>query len=199
MRKPKRRRRGELRPGWGVDPDVRGDFPDDATVARDLAAWRRRGRIRGVIALLLLGLVAWFLIPSILSYQDKRDEWTRLVRAGGGEVRYMGARFGRCWSQPRLARKGGIPVGQGARVEVVAREQGWALIDRFGNPCWIPEWTLIDKPVDWKILHSRGYDHYAKEPEGWYDAQVAATCAASWSNGASCWINDQMGGTRRLP
>jgi len=198
MRKP-RRKRGSLRPGWGVDPDVRGDFSDGAAVARDVKAWRRRGRIRGVVGLLLLGLVAWFLVPSILTYHDQRSDWTRLVRAGGGEVRYMGSGYVRCYATPRLAAKGGIPVNMGARVEVVARERGWALIDRYGNPCWVPEWALIDTPVDWNIVARRGRDHYAKPPEGWYDSEVKAACEVGAASRASCWLSDQMGGRRRLP
>lgn len=160
----------------------------------------RRSPMRGaLISLAATLLVAGFLVPPLLAHSGRQDEWLVKVRAGGGTVHYMGAYAARCRPIPRLMRKGGRDVGSGTRLEVVAREKGWALTDRFGEPCWIPEWTLVDTPFDWGEAHRIGRDYYAKEPPGWYEAERQASCAANWVNRASCFVNEAMRGKPALP
>ncbi|WP_077147231.1 hypothetical protein [Sphingopyxis sp. KK2] len=159
-----------------------------------------RSSLRGGLAsLAITAIVAALLLPAMLSHRDRRDEWLALVRAGGGTISYQGAYSAKCRPMPRLARKGGRHVGPGTRLEVVARERGWALTDRFGEPCWIPEWTLVATPFDRMAAYRLGSDYYAKEPPGWYEAERQAACAANWLNRATCFINESVRGSPGLP
>jgi hypothetical protein len=153
----------------------------------------------GLISLALTLLVAGLLVPPMLAHAGQREEWLVKVRAGGGKVHYMGAYSAKCRPMPRLMRKGGRAVGPGTRLEVVARDNGWALTDRFGEPCWIPEWTLVDTPFDRMAAFRAGPDYYAKEPEGWYEAERQASCAANWLNRVTCFVNESTRGGKGLP
>jgi hypothetical protein len=153
----------------------------------------------GLISLAVTLLVAGLLIPPMLAHAGQREEWLAKVRAGGGKVHYMGAYSAKCRPMPRLMRKGGRAVGPGTRLEVVARDKGWALTDRFGDPCWIPEWTLVDTPFDRMAAFRAGPGYYAKEPEGWYEAERQASCAANWLNRATCFVNESTRGGKGLP
>ena len=149
-----------------IDPDLDGDYPDDASVTRDLAQYGRRGLVRGLLVLVLLAGTAYYVVPPFMARQDGRAEWIDLVRAGGGEVQYAASGI-KCQVMPRMARKGGKIVGFGTRLEVVARENGWALTDRFGDPCWMPEWALRDNSVNWRTEGACGMKCWARPPAGW--------------------------------
>jgi len=153
----------------------------------------------GLISLAVILLVAAFLIPPMLTHAEERAQWLAKVRAGGGSVHYVGAYSAKCRPLPRLMRKGGRHVGPGTRLEVVARARGWALTDRFGEPCWIPEWALVDMPFDRLAAYRAGPGHYAKEPPGWYEAEREKSCAANWLNRATCFVNESARGGKGLP
>lgn len=172
------RKRKKADPDWGTDPDLADDFPDDPAIARDLARYRRRGLAPGILSLILLAVTAYFVVPPLLARQDGRSEWLTLVRAGGGEVRYAASGI-KCQVMPQMARRGGKIVGFGTRLEIVARENGWALTDRFGDPCWMPEWALRDTPVNWRGEGACGMKCWAKAPPGWDAEQGKAACSSS--------------------
>ncbi len=136
---------------------------------------RRAGRrlplwLSGLLPLILLvvAMVAWH---AYLDTQQRRFRMLIDAAGGGGEVRYVAVGWRHCRSfpwvpmffegspRPRL-----IPqVFFGDRLEVVARRDGWALAGHEDYVCWVPEWTLRDRPP------VRQPDDYARPPPGWED------------------------------
>lgn len=184
-------------PDWDIEPDDDAEFADDATTERDLRAYKR-ARLHGKIARLVFILpVAVLLAWTLGGTAIQRSEWMRLVRAGGGEVQYAAADAA-CKIRPRSGWRGTIgTIPVGTKVEVVSRRTGWALIDSFGNPCWVPDWSLGDERVDLPAIYRCGMRCHAKEPAGWYSMQRQAACARTVLDRLGCAIEDFMKGSDR--
>ena len=156
-----------------------------------------RGGGGNIVAAIGVVLVAAFLIASILAEEAGRREMLRLVRAGGGEVHYLTAHI-RCQGSPHLARgmRHGmrtLPISFGTRVEIVARENGWALIDRYGNPCWAPLWALSPNAPDMRAATRCGMACHSRPPPGWREQQRQAACERGWKLRFDCFIDRLTG------
>ncbi|MDQ8757947.1 hypothetical protein RCO27_17110 [Sphingosinicella sp. LHD-64] len=182
-------RGNEMRPDWGVDPDVDEDFPDDETIERELRDYRRESTRRNIRSLVVgvigTSLLAWF----FLSMHFQRMELVRLVRSGGGEVRYMAGDTS-CKNTPRRGWRGTIgSAAVGTQVDVVARERGWALIDLYGNPCWVPEWSLGPTRPDLPAIYRCGRECHARAPEGWDEEQERLACTRNVLSRLGCSLD----------
>lgn len=196
MRRYRVPRPDQMRPDWGVDPDVDEDFPDDATIARDLEEDRRRllpppNRGSGNMwPMIVVALILASPVGSMVSARAERLEWVRLVQAGGGETYHLVA-DALCRASPVLSRSArvrnlGRPVQIGTAVDVVARASDWALIDRYGHPCWVPTWALSRTAPDMRAIRKCGRSCHLREPAGWAAAQQQAACRYSLIERARC-------------
>jgi len=157
--------------------------------------WQRAWR--GAGSLLLIVVAAAVVLPPMFGTPEfDRAAWLNLVRAGGGEVRWLGGHT-TCYPFPELPRSGrgrpsSYPVSVGTRVDVVAREGEWALIDRFGNPCWVPDWVLQETQPDMRQMVTCGMACHRRAPEGWYEAQRVKLCESNAFERFSCWARAKL-------
>jgi len=188
----------EMDPDWGVDPEVDAHFPDDATIARELEEDRRRllpaydpdPDISTMFWMIFLALLmAWLVWTMTMSRQQWR-QWVGLVQAGGGEVHHLITET-RCRTRPLLPRRQylGQLVQIGTTVEVVARANDWALIDRYGHPCWVPSWALSRTAPDVRAIRKCGRSCYPGEPAGWAAAQRQAACRSNVMARVRCLVD----------
>ncbi len=156
-----------------------------------------RGRGGGIGAAIVVVLTMAFVVGSIVRHEMERRSWLQQVRAGGGEVRFLATHM-RCQGFPHLARAArrgthSVPVSFGTRVEVVAQENGWALIDRYGNPCWVPLWSLSRDAPDMRAAVRCGMACHRRPPPGWREAQRQAACAYGWKLKLDCFLDELTG------
>lgn len=180
-----------MRSDW-VDPDDVEGLPDEAAVVRELEENRERRRRGYSLWHLLVLIPVVFVLLGLFSRKAQREEWMDLVQAGGGEIRYL-VTDRTCMSFPH-PRVGGRPQWRqslpwGARIEIVARENGWALTGVDEKPCWVPLWALRETPPapprDMAAIRC-GRDCYPKAPAGWYAAQLEAACTYDMLERANC-------------
>lgn len=180
-----------MRSDW-VDPDDVESLPDEAAVIRELEESRERRRPGLTISFVLVLIPVVLVFAGLFSRQSQRLEWQETIRAGGGEIRYLVTdRTCMPFPHPRLGgRSQRRPsVARGDRIEVVARENEWALTGVGGKVCWVPEWALGEAPpAPPRDMAARlcGRECYPEAPPGWTEAQLAAACSYDMLERANC-------------
>lgn len=128
--------------------------------------------------LLILAAIPAALAAIYLWQREQSRPDRELIVRGGGETRYVAVQWLRCRDFPgQVPRRerltatrnlGGPPaVEHRARLEIVARRDGWALAGVEGKICWLPDWALTAEEPRWLPCARRGADYYRPLPPGW--------------------------------